>query len=148
MRVDLAISEVQLTMCHPSLQRGSRALTFEQKRFDIAGLTDVLSGRIVAASADGQVLPNFSMSWEVRMLRKSILVFAVCCVFAGAQSAGVRLVACASQTCSLQWDWCAETAEYFYGQYLECCTGFSVGPRPGQCNNDSNQCYCVDEPRN
>jgi len=81
------------------------------------------------------------------MVKKSILAIAVCCVFAGAQSAGSRLVACASANCSLQWDWCQETAEYFYGEYRECCTGFCLGPGSGQCNNDSNQCYCVDIPR-
>ena len=61
---------------------------------------------------------------------------------------GLTVGACGLDPCSEQWDWCKETAEYFYKEYRECCSGFCRGPHPGwQCNNDSNQCICVNEKR-
>lgn len=51
--------------------------------------------------------------------------------------------ACGNGDCSELWDYCRETAEYFYDEYRECCTGVCRGPHPTwQCNNDSNQCTC------
>lgn len=52
---------------------------------------------------------------------------------------------CNSTPCAEYWEFCQETAEYWGGEYLECCTGFCMGPHPGiDCNNDSNQCRCVE----
>jgi hypothetical protein len=37
-------------------------------------------------------------------------------------------------------EFCRETAEYWYGQYLECRASVCVSGV--SCNNDSNQCIC------
>ena len=79
------------------------------------------------------------------MVRRMLSAAALCSLLSLSHFGGVSLRACTDGTCSEQWDWCNETAEYFYGEYRECCTGFCLGPHPTwQCNNDSNQCTCRD----
>lgn len=78
-------------------------------------------------------------------MRKSALIaLATSFLLLGGHPGGAKPVGCA--TCSLELEWCHETAVEFYGEYRECCTGRCAGDTgPGSCNNDSNQCFCVDD---
>lgn len=79
------------------------------------------------------------------MVKRTIAVIAVISLLSVSQLADASLRACGgAELCSEQWDWCEETAEYFYGEYRPCCTGFCRGPLGPGCSNDSNQCRCVD----
>lgn len=75
------------------------------------------------------------------MTKRILVALFLCCLVPVSQSGGE---ACAAGTCAEQFEFCQETAEGLGGEYIECCSGFCLGPQSWQCNNDSNQCRCVD----
>lgn len=81
------------------------------------------------------------------MAKRVFIVVAVFWLLGMGRLGQMDVSACGAAPCAEQFDFCNETAEAVYGQYLECCTGFCRGPHgPYGCNNDSNQCICLDYP--
>jgi hypothetical protein len=78
------------------------------------------------------------------MVRRILLALVLCSFLPIAHSGGLELDACEGASCALELEFCEATAEEIEGQWVECCTGFCLGPQGPGCNGDSNQCRCYD----